>query len=70
VNAWRLQTWLGHKRIDETMLYVHVAENHRREIPESIPLRPGDPAPIAGFFRCSVHVAAATTIRAENSKFK
>jgi hypothetical protein len=23
-------------RIDETMLYVHVAENHRREIPESI----------------------------------
>jgi hypothetical protein len=28
-----LQTWIGHKRIDETMLYVHVAENHRREIP-------------------------------------
>ena len=24
---------MGHKRIDETMLYVHVAENHRREIP-------------------------------------
>jgi len=36
VNPWRLQAWLGHKRIDETMLYVHVAENHRREIPEDI----------------------------------
>jgi integrase len=36
VNPWRLQTWMGHKRIDETMIYVHVAENHRREIPESI----------------------------------
>jgi hypothetical protein len=28
--------WLGHKRIDETMIYVHVAENHRREIPEHV----------------------------------
>ncbi len=36
VNPWRLQSWMGHKRIDETMIYVHVAENHRREIPESI----------------------------------
>jgi hypothetical protein len=36
VNPWRLQAWLGHKRIDETMLYVHVAENHRRDIPESV----------------------------------
>jgi hypothetical protein len=36
VNPWRLQAWLGHKRIDETMLYVHVAENHRREIPPEI----------------------------------
>jgi integrase len=36
VNPWRLQTWLGHKRIDETMIYVHVAENHRRDIPEPI----------------------------------
>ena len=27
---------MGHKRIDETMIYVHVAENHRREIPEAI----------------------------------
>ena len=26
----------GHKRIDETMIYVHVAENHRREFPEPI----------------------------------
>ena len=36
VNPWRLQTWLGHKRIDETMLYVHVAEAHAREWPDSI----------------------------------
>jgi len=34
VNPWRLQSWMGHKRIDETMIYVHVAENHRREIPD------------------------------------
>ena len=36
VNPWRLQAWLGHKRIDETMLYVHVAEAHVRELPENI----------------------------------
>lgn len=36
MNAWRLQTWLGHKRIDETMLYVHVAEAHAREWPEPV----------------------------------
>jgi integrase len=36
VNPWRLQSWMGHKRIDETMIYVHVAENHRRDIPAGI----------------------------------
>jgi hypothetical protein len=36
VNPWRLQGWMGHKRIEETMLYVHVADNHRREIPVGI----------------------------------
>jgi integrase len=36
VNPWRLQAWMGHKRIDETMLYVHVAEAHPRELPEVI----------------------------------
>jgi hypothetical protein len=36
VNPWRLQTWLGHKRIDETMLHVHVAEAHAREWPEPV----------------------------------
>jgi len=25
VNPWRLQTWMGHKRSDETMLYVNFA---------------------------------------------
>jgi integrase len=28
VNPWRLQTWMGHKRIDETMLYVNFAGSH------------------------------------------
>jgi integrase len=36
VNPWRLMTWLGHKRIDETMRYVHVADSHRREIPPEV----------------------------------
>jgi integrase len=36
VNPWRLQAWMGHKRIDETMLYVHVAEAHNRELPEVV----------------------------------
>ncbi len=36
VNCWRLQTWLGHARIDETMRYVHVAEFHAREMPEVV----------------------------------
>jgi hypothetical protein len=27
---------MGHKRIEETMLYVHVAETHARELPEKI----------------------------------
>jgi integrase len=36
VNPWRLQSWMGHKRIDETMLYVHVAEHHRRDLPAEV----------------------------------
>lgn len=46
VNPWRLQAWMGHKRIDETMLYVHVAEAHGRELPECVreaALGEGDP---------------------------
>jgi hypothetical protein len=27
---------MGHKRIDETMRYVHVAEAHARELPEPV----------------------------------
>jgi integrase len=38
VNPWRLQAWMGHKRIDETMLYVHVAEAHHRALPEVVRL--------------------------------
>jgi hypothetical protein len=29
-------TWLGHKRIDETMRYVHVADSHRRDLPPEV----------------------------------
>jgi integrase len=36
VNPWRLMAWLGHKRIDETHRYVHVAEAHAREIPPEL----------------------------------
>ncbi len=36
VNPWKLMQWLGHKRIDETMLYVHVAGVHLRPIPKKL----------------------------------
>jgi hypothetical protein len=36
VNPWTLQAWMGHKRIDETMLYVHVAKEHRRDLPPEV----------------------------------
>ncbi len=36
VNPWRLQAWMGHGRIDETMLYVHVAANRHRPMPAEL----------------------------------
>jgi integrase len=30
VNPWTLMKWMGHKRIDETMLYVNFASDHQR----------------------------------------
>ena len=71
VNPWRLQAWLGHKRIDETMLYVHVAENHRRDIPESI-VAAGcnevdpDRRILKMLGARGSHVAAASSIQSEN----
>jgi integrase len=41
VNPWKLMTWMGHKRIDETMLYVNFAGNHLRELPPEIITAPG-----------------------------
>jgi integrase len=41
VNPWKLMTWMGHKRIDETMLYVNFAGNHLRELPPEIVTAPG-----------------------------
>jgi hypothetical protein len=36
VNPWKLMLWMGHKRIDETMLYVHFAEAYMRPLPDLI----------------------------------
>ena len=36
VNPWTLMQWLGHKRIDETMLYVNLAHAHSRPIPDDV----------------------------------
>jgi hypothetical protein len=36
VNPWRLQAWMGHKRIDETHLYVHLAGEHMRPLPPEL----------------------------------
>ncbi len=36
LNPWRLQAWMGHRRIDETMLYVHVAGAHHRPTPPEL----------------------------------
>jgi integrase len=36
VNPWALMRWMGHKRIDETMLYVNFASDHHRPMPPSI----------------------------------
>jgi len=36
VNPWKLMQWMGHKRIDETMLYVHFASDHQRPLPQEI----------------------------------
>ena len=66
VNPWRLQAWLGHKRIDETMLYVHVAEAHPRELPEVVReaargIEDPDARVLAMLGSRGSHVAAATT---------
>jgi integrase len=36
VNPWTLMRWMGHKRIDETMIYVHFAESHKRSTPADV----------------------------------
>jgi hypothetical protein len=66
VNPWRLQAWLGHKRIDETMLYVHVAEAHHRELPEIVReaargIDDPDARVLAMMGVCGSHVAAKIT---------
>jgi hypothetical protein len=36
VNPWVLMDWMGHKRIEETMLYVHHAGAHARPTPDDV----------------------------------
>jgi integrase len=36
INPWRLQAWMGHKTMDMTMRYVHLAGDHARPIPTPI----------------------------------
>ncbi len=36
VNPWRLMTWMGHKRIEQTLRYVHMAGSHMRELPPAL----------------------------------
>ena len=36
VNPWSLMMWMGHKRIDETMLYVNLARAHLRPLPPAL----------------------------------
>ncbi len=70
VNPWRLQAWLGHKRIDETMRYVHVVEAHPRELPKCVQVAAqgiGDPdrRVLAMLGARGSVVAAATSASAE-----
>jgi integrase len=36
MNPFKLQAYLGHSRMEETMLYVHVAQAHARPIPPEL----------------------------------
>jgi hypothetical protein len=45
VNPWRLMIWMGHKRIDMTIRYVHMAEVHMREVPAELREAAADPTP-------------------------
>jgi integrase len=35
-NPFRLQAWMGHARMDETLLYVHLAQAHPRPLPQAM----------------------------------
>ena len=72
VNPWRIQAWLGHKRIDETMLYVHVAEAHPRELAEVVRdsargIDDPDARVLAMLGARGSHVAAAVTAAKESA---
>ena len=36
VSPWRLQAWMGHRSINTTMGYVHVAEDHVKTLPDEV----------------------------------
>jgi integrase len=35
-NPWTLNQWMGHKAMEETMMYVSLAQAHARSIPEAV----------------------------------
>jgi hypothetical protein len=60
VNPWKLMQSMGHKRIDETMRYVHFADAHMRPHPEPILRAQRDTMiPIRRSSRCSMPGARA-----------
>jgi hypothetical protein len=72
VNPWRLQAWLGHKRIDETMRYVHVAEAHQRELPQVVceagnGVADPDKRVLAMLGARGSHLAAGTSTKSQNA---
>ena len=74
VNPWSLMTWMGHKRIDETMRYVHVATAHRRPLPTPILAATNEPDPdrrvLAMLGRRCITVASQDPIDQEVEKVR
>ncbi|TMQ02567.1 MAG: hypothetical protein E6J91_51250 [Deltaproteobacteria bacterium] len=63
VNPWKLMTWMGHKRIDETMLYVHFAEAHlRRSRSRSWTCSEPKMTPTRRSSRCSPRVRSSLSV--------
>ena len=61
MNPWQLMQWMGHKRIDETMGYVHMVERQQKPIaPEIVHAGEGKADPTA---RVVAMLGARATVR-------